>query len=191
MCPAPLKSRPYGAIQICLLLFIIIIIMSKTGFQQPQWPLRSLKVMQLIIDRENISETVQNIVNNCTVIFLTMCNFCNSKSSVYRWYSQLDRRRFVYHTYKTMKATRTRHGWVHMFITHRPTSTLQLHNFDLFRTCRTSSFCTVVWQLARFQLTQRITRSLGVSWVSCFHWQTQQLICICWKYQYIKYTSNV
>jgi len=30
-----------------------------------------------------------------------------------------------------------------MFITHRPTVTLQLHNFDLFRTCRTSSFCTV------------------------------------------------
>ena len=35
-----------------------------------------------------------------------------------------------------MKATRTRHGWVHIFITHRPTLTLQLHNFDLFRTCR-------------------------------------------------------
>jgi len=34
-----------------------------------------------------------------------------------------------------MKATRMRHGWVHMFITHRPTLTLQLHNFDLFRTC--------------------------------------------------------
>jgi len=38
-----------------------------------------------------------------------------------------------------------------MFITHRPTVTLQLHNFDLFRTCRTSNFCTVAWQLARFQ----------------------------------------
>ena len=29
-----------------------------------------------------------------------------------------------------------------MFTTHRSTVTLQLHNFDLFRTCRTSSFCT-------------------------------------------------
>ena len=66
-----------------------------------------------------------------------------------------------------MKATRTRHGRVHMFITHRPTLTLQLHNFDLFRTCRTSSFCTVAWQLARFQLTQRIARSLGDSAASC------------------------
>ena len=93
--------------------------------------------------------------------------FRESKSSVYRWYTQLYRRRFVYDTYKTMKATRTRHGWVHMFITRQPTLTLQLHNFNLFRTCRTSSFCTVAWQLATFQLTQRIARSLGDSWASC------------------------
>jgi len=66
-----------------------------------------------------------------------------------------------------MKATRTRHGWVHIFITHRPTLTLRLHNFDLFRTCRTSSFCTVAWQLARFPLTRRIARSLGDSWAFC------------------------
>jgi len=32
-----------------------------------------------------------------------------------------------------------------------------------FRTCRTSSFCAVAWQLARFQLTRRIARSLGDS----------------------------
>ena len=65
------------------------------------------------------------------------------------------------------KKTRSRHGWVLMFITHRPTLTLQLHSFDLFRTWRTSSFCTVAWQLARFQLTRRIARSLGDSWASC------------------------
>jgi len=39
----------------------------------------------------------------------------------------------------------------------------QLHNFDLFRTCRTSSFCTVAWQLARFQLTRRIARSSAIA----------------------------
>ena len=66
-----------------------------------------------------------------------------------------------------MKATRTRHRWVHMFITHRPTLTLQHQNFDLFRTCRTSSFCTIAWQLARFQLTRRMARSLGDNWASC------------------------
>jgi len=64
--------------------------------------------------------------------------FRHSKSSVYWWYTQLDRRRIIYDTCKTMKATRTHHSWVHMFTTHRPTLTLQLHNFDLFRTCRTA-----------------------------------------------------
>jgi len=64
--------------------------------------------------------------------------FRHSKSSVDRLYTQLDRRRFVYDTYKTMEATRTRHGWVQMFTTHRLTLTLQLHNFDLLRTCRTA-----------------------------------------------------
>ena len=37
-----------------------------------------------------------------------------------------------------------------------------------FRTCHTSSFCTVTWQLAIFQLTRRrIARFLGDSWASC------------------------
>ena len=95
--------------------------------------------------------------------------FRHSKWSVYRWYPQLVCGRFVYDTYRTTKATRSRHGWVHMFITHCPTVNLQLHNFDVFRTCRTSSFCcTVAWQLARFQLTRHIARSLGDSWACCF-----------------------
>ena len=65
------------------------------------------------------------------------------------------------------KATRSRHGWVHMFITHCLQLSLQLHNIDMARTCRTSSFCTVAWQLVRFQLTRLIARSLGDSWASC------------------------
>jgi len=89
--------------------------------------------------------------------------FRHSKSSVYRWYTQLDRCRFVYDTYKTMKAIRTRHGWVHTFTTHRPTLTLQLHN----RFVQDLLYCTVEWQLARFQLTRRIARFLGDSWASC------------------------
>jgi len=32
----------------------------------------------------------------------------------------------VYDTYRTMKATQSRHGCLHMFFTHRPTVTLQL-----------------------------------------------------------------
>jgi len=95
--------------------------------------------------------------------------FRHSKSSYSGWYTQLDLRRFVYDTCHTMKVTRSRHGWVHMYITHRPTLPLQLHNFDLFRTCRTSIFCTVAWQLARFQPTRRIAQSVGDSWASCIH----------------------
>ena len=104
--------------------------------------------------------------------------FRHSKSSVDRWYTQLDGRRFVYDTYKTMKATCTCHSWVHMFITHRPTLTLQLHNFDLFRTCR-----TVAWQLARFQLTRCITRSIGNSWASCYvqNMLQDRNICTLWS----------
>ena len=69
-------------------------------------------------------------------LYCGLKKFRHSKS-VYRWYTQLNRRQFVYDTYKTMKATGMHHGWVHMFITHQPTLTLQLHNFNLFRTCRT------------------------------------------------------
>jgi len=36
-----------------------------------------------------------------------------------------------------------------------------------FSTCHTNSFYTVAWQLARFQLTRRIERSLGDSCASC------------------------
>jgi len=53
--------------------------------------------------------------------------FRHSKSSVYRWYPQLVRGRFVYDTYRTVEATRSRHGWVHMFMTHF--STVTLSNF--------------------------------------------------------------
>ena len=48
-------------------------------------------------------------------------------------------------------------------ITHCLRLNLQLHTIDLVRTCRISSFSTVVWQLARFQLTRRIARFLGDS----------------------------
>ena len=50
-----------------------------------------------------------------------------------------------------MKATRSRRGWVHTFITHCLQLNLQLHTIDLVRTRRISSFCTVALQLARFR----------------------------------------
>ena len=52
---------------------------------------------------------------------------------------------------------------VGLFMTHCLQLNLQLHTIGLVRTYRISSFCTVAWQLARIQLTQRIARSLGDS----------------------------
>jgi len=52
---------------------------------------------------------------------------------------------------------------VGLFMTHRLQLNLQLHTIGLIRTCRISSFCTVVLQLARLLLTRRIARSLGDS----------------------------
>jgi len=123
--------------------------------------------LSLVMSECSLSGRGQGHVSNFYILHLGIRKFRHSKSSLYWWYTQLDRGRFAYDTYKTMKATQARHGWVHMFITHRstltlqpwrtdgrrtlsPTTTLQLHNFDLFRTCRTSSFSTVAWQSARF-----------------------------------------
>ena len=69
---------------------------------------------------------------------------------------------------------------------HRPTFithwlNLQLHTIDLVRTCRISSFCTVAWQLARFQLTRRIARSLGDSWASCLSCASLLILDINWR----------
>jgi len=94
--------------------------------------------------------------------------FRHSKSSVYRWYTQLDRRRFVYDTGDNGSRLGRVMVECTLSITHCLRLNLQLHTIDLVRTC-ISSFCTVAWQLARFQLTRRIARSLGDSWASCIH----------------------
>ena len=104
--------------------------------------------------------------------------FRHSKSSVYRWYTQLDRRRFVYDTWDN--GSRLGHVMVEctLSVTHCLRLNLQLHTIDLVRTCRISSFCTVAWQLARFQLRRRIARSLGDSWASCMElWPTGAAWC--------------
>ena len=48
-----------------------------------------------------------------------------------------------------------------MFTTHRPTLTLQLHNFDLFRTCRTA-LLRGNWQDFDGRLLRRTERQLSV-----------------------------
>jgi len=79
---------------------------------------------------ENISVTIcLRTQTNILVLWCTLGlrKFRHSKSSVYRWYPLLVRGRFVYDTYRTVEATRSRHGWVHMFMTHF--STVTLSNF--------------------------------------------------------------
>ena len=93
--------------------------------------------------------------------------FRHSKSSVDRWYTQLDRRRFVYDTWDNGSRLDRVVVECTLSITHCIRLNLRLHTIDLVRTCRISSFCTVAWQLAIFQLTRRIARSLGDSWASC------------------------
>ena len=93
--------------------------------------------------------------------------FRHSKSSVYRWYTQLDHRRFAYDTWDNGSRLGRVMVECTLFMTHCLRLNLQLHTISLVRTCTISSFCTVAWQLARLLLTRRIARSLGDSWASC------------------------
>jgi len=81
-------------------------------------------------------------------------------------------RRFVYDTWDIGSRLARVMVECTLSITHYLRLKLQHHTIDLVRTCRISSFCTVAWQLARFQLTRRIALSLGDSWAS-------YLFCLC------------
>ena len=79
------------------------------------------------------------------------------------------RRRFVYDTWDNGNRLDRVMVECTSSITHCLRLNLQLHTIDLVRTCRVSSFCTVALQLARFQLTRRVARSLADSWASCVY----------------------
>ena len=74
--------------------------------------------------------------------------FRHSKSSVDSWYTQFDRRRFVYDTCDNGSWLDRVMVECTLSITHCLRLNLQLHTIDLVRTCRISSFCTVAsqWQ---------------------------------------------
>ena len=75
-------------------------------------------------------------------------------------------------------------------VTHCLRLNLQLHTIDLVRTCRISSFCTVAWQLASFQLTRRIARSLGDSWASC-NYHSKVLPALAWRQTDLRRSSTL
>ena len=85
--------------------------------------------LSLVMSECCLSERGQGHVSNLYIVDLK--NFTTARR---RYtgdiHNSIVRGRFVYDTYRTMEATQSRHGWVHMFITHCPTVTLQLHNFD-------------------------------------------------------------
>jgi len=69
----------------------------------------TMRSLSLVMSESSLSGRVQGHVSNFYIVDLE--NFATAS----RQYTgdiiiQLDRRRFVYDTYKTMKATRTRHG---------------------------------------------------------------------------------
>ena len=119
--------------------------------------------------------------------------FRHSKSSVDKWYTKLNRRRFVYDSYMTMKATRTRHSWVHMFATHWPTLTLQLHNFDLFSTCRTA-LLHGNWQDFNWHGASRGPSAIAeflVSWTMFQNFLTIHVICMEWDKNHVHFECTV
>ena len=76
--------------------------------------------------------------------------FRHSKSSVYRWYTQIDCRPFVYDTWDCGSRLGRVMVECTLFMTHCLRLNLQLHTISLVRTCRISSFCTVAWQLEAY-----------------------------------------
>ena len=123
----------------------------------------AMRSLSLVMSEGFLSGRGQGHVNNFYIVDLE--NFATASRRYTSDIHNSVRSRFVYDTNKTME--RLDRVMVECTWTHRPTVILQLHNFDLFSTCRTSSFCTVAWQLARFQLTRRIAWSLGDCWASC------------------------
>ena len=66
-------------------------------------------------------------------------------------------------------------------ITHCIRLNLQLHTIDLVRICRISSFCTVAWQLARFQLIRRIARSPAIAELLLLRYHNMMTKETCWS----------
>jgi len=132
--------------------------------------------LSLVMSECSLSGRSQGHVSNFYIVDLE--NFATARRRYIN--TQLDRRRFVYDTWDNGR--RLGHVMVEctLSITHCLRLNLQLHTISLVRTCRISSFCTFAWQLARFQLTRRIARSLGDSWAPCFtYWLTD------WRHQWL------
>jgi len=92
--------------------------------------------LSLVMSECSLSGRGQGHVSNFYIVDLK--NFATAS----RLYTGDIHKATVVGLFMTMKATRSRHGGVRIFITHCLQLNLQLHNIDLVRTYR-SSFCNV------------------------------------------------
>ena len=121
--------------------------------------------LSLVVSECSLSGCGQGHVSNFYIVDLE--NFLPQQVVGRQVIYTPQRRRFVYDTWDNGSRLDRVMVECTLSITHCLRLNLQLHTIDLVRTCRISSFCTVAWQQARFQLTRRIARSLGDSWASC------------------------
>jgi len=116
-----------------------------------------MRSLSLVMSECSLSGRGQGHASNFYIVDLE--NFATA-SRLYTGDIELDRRRFVYDTYKTMKATRMRHGCTCYYTSahlNPPTSVRFVQDLSY------KSFCTVAWQLARFLLTRRIARHSAIA----------------------------
>ena len=81
----------------------------------------AMRSLSLVMSECSLSGRGQGHVSNFYIV-----DFENFATASRRYTGDIHnsvRSRFVYDTYRTVEATRSRHGWVHMFITHCPTVT--------------------------------------------------------------------
>ena len=121
--------------------------------------------LSLMMSECSLSGRGQGQVSNFYIVDLE--NFATASRRYTGIVTGYYRRRFVYDTWDNGSRLGRVMVECTLSITHSLRLNLQFHTIDLVRTCRISSFCTVAWQLARFQLTRRIARSLCDSWASC------------------------
>ena len=112
--------------------------------------------------------------------------FRHSKSSVYRWYTQLDRRRFVYDTWDNGSRLGRVMVECTLSIMHCLRLNLQLHTIDLFRACRISSFCTLAFGKISIDDTLRGPSAIAELLVPFWYGATQVVldrvqlnVCVC------------
>ena len=117
--------------------------------------------LSLVMSECSLSGRGQGHASNFYIVDLE--NFATA-SRRYTGDTQFERRRFVYDTWDNGNRLGRVMVECTLYITHCLRLNLQLNTISLVRTCRISSFCTVVWQLARLLLTRSIARSLGDSW---------------------------